>query len=173
MFLKYTKDFILKKGLKKSLLDVKKETLESAITKVGLIVDETKFKETELLKQEIVSNGIATNKIKTLVFSNEKKRNETVLNSVFGYKDLSFKGEFRELSSVKVFLEQKFDLLINYYDNQEPILMFVTNNAKSKFKIGFSSVDKRLNHLFINIGLEDYRGFTHELFRYLKILNKI
>ena len=90
----------------------------------------------------------------------------------FGLKDLNFKCEFTQ-QAINEFISDEFDLLINYYDEEKPFLLLLTNNSKAKFKVGFSAVDKRLNHLLINIALEDYKGFTHELFRYLKILNKI
>lgn len=172
MFLKYIKGFILKKTLKKSLFDVKGATLKSTVAKVGLIVDETNFKNTALLKEEIISNGILESDIKIIAFSNNGNKNEVTLNPVIVYKDLNLKGEFIG-QSVKYFLEQEFDLLINYYEDQKPILMLLTNQTRAKFKVGFSSVDKRLNHFLINIDSENYKGFISELFRYLKILNKI
>jgi len=80
----------------------------------------------------------------------------------------------KDTEEAKLFLNaQKFDLLISYYDVEKAILLTITHNSKAQFKVGFSSVDKRLNHLMINTNAENYKVFTHELFRYLKILNKI
>ena len=70
------------------------------------------------------------------------------------------------------FINEKFDLLISYYDVEKAILLKITHNSKAQFKVGFSSVDKRLNHLMINTNAENYKVFVHELFRYLKILNR-
>ena len=70
-------------------------------------------------------------------------------------------------------MNQNFDLLISYYDVEKAILLKITSNSKAVFKIGFSSVDKRLNHLMINTNADNYQVFTHELFRYLRILNKL
>ena len=61
----------------------------------------------------------------------------------------------------------------SYYNDDKPFLLLLTHKAKAKFKVGFSTVEKRLNHLLINIDFANYKGFTNELFRYLKILNKI
>ena len=90
----------------------------------------------------------------------------------FGLKDFNFKGR-TELQSINEFVSNEFDLLINYYDVEKPVLLLLTNNSKAKFKVGFSSVDKKLNHLMINTNAENHTVFVHELFRYLKILNKI
>jgi hypothetical protein len=71
------------------------------------------------------------------------------------------------------FTEQHFDLLISYYDVQKPALLLVTKSSKAKFKVGFQTIDKRVNHLSINSIAENYSEFISELFKYLKILKKI
>jgi hypothetical protein len=49
----------------------------------------------------------------------------------------------------------------------------VSNDSKAHFKVGFSSVDNKLNHFMINTNAENYKVFVEELFKYLKILNKL
>nr|WP_231559988.1 hypothetical protein [Flavobacterium gilvum] len=112
------------------------------------------------------------NNLKIIAFRKSLSDKEQFLNPTFGYKDLNFKSDFIK-QSVNEFLQDEFDLLINYYSEEEPILLFLTHKTKAKFKAGFSSVDKRLNHFLINIQFTDYKEFVSELFRYLKILNKI
>lgn len=172
MFSDYIKRFVLKKALKKTLCNVKDESLNSSIVKVGLIVDESVFLETVALKKEIISAGISEDSLKIIAFRKRLNSNEDFLNPTFSYKDVGFRANFTK-QSVNEFLSEEFDLLINYYGDDNPVLEFLTHNTKAKFKVGFSSVDKRLNHFFVNIDLEDYKGFISELFRYLKILNKI
>jgi hypothetical protein len=172
MFLNYIKNFLLKKTLKNSLCNVKEESLITPITRVGLIVDESGFLKTAALKQEIILNGISDENIKIIVYRDTLKSKEVYNESTFGLKDLNFKTEFAS-KILNDFLSQEFDLLINYYNEEKPFLLFLTHKAKAKFKVGFSSVDKRLNHLLINIDPLNYKGFIQELFRYLKILNKI
>jgi len=45
--------------------------------------------------------------------------------------------------------------------------------SKAKFKVGFASVSKKLNHFMIGTHAEDHEVFMSELFKYLKILNKL
>jgi hypothetical protein len=172
MFLNTIKNFLFKKNLKKQLNNVKDESLNCPVTRVGLIVDESHFLETNALKQEIISNGISGNNIKIIVYCDNVKDKELYSEPTFGLKDLNLKGEFTQ-QAINDFISEEFDLLINYYDKEKPFLLLLTHNSKAKFKIGFSVVDKRLNHLLINVALEDYKSFAHESFRYLKILNKI
>jgi hypothetical protein len=85
---------------------------------------------------------------------------------------LSWTATF-DKSEVKDFIAQKFDLLINYYDTEKSALLLVSNQSKASFKVGFSSIDKKLNHFMIDTNAENYQIFIEELFKYLKILNKI
>lgn len=166
------KIFFLKKALSKKLNDVKHESLLYPINRVGLIVDENHFLEINKLKQEIILNGIAKDSIDIIVYNNSTKRKEEVDFSVFNLKDVNYKGEFTA-TFLNQFIAEEFDLLISYYDKSDPFLLLLTNNSNAKFKVGFLTIGKRLNHLLINIDLANYKGFTDELFKYLKILNKI
>jgi hypothetical protein len=172
MFLNYIKRVLIKKKIKNSIHNVKTDDLKSPIKTVGLLVDENYFLNTNDLIKEIVSNGIAESNIKVIAYRDVLKKNEVYSYPTFGLKDFNFKGNI-ELESINGFVSDEFDLLINYYDVENPILLLLTNNSKAKFKVGFSSIDKRLNHLMINSNVENHMVFTHELFRYLKILNKI
>ena len=49
----------------------------------------------------------------------------------------------------------------------------LSNLSKAIFKVGFASIDKRLNHFMINTNAENYKVFAEEMFKYLRILNKI
>ncbi|WP_281239449.1 DUF6913 domain-containing protein [Flavobacterium praedii] len=172
MFLNYIKRFFLNKTLKKQLSNVKVETLDTPIFKVGLIIDESLFFETAALKNVIISKGIAENNINIIAYRDIVKSKEVYDVPTFGLKDLNFNSEFTK-QPILDFLNEEFDLLINYYIDEKPFLLLLTHRTKAKFKVGFSVVDKRLNHLMINIDLMNYNGFIQELFRYLKILNKI
>ena len=115
---------------------------------------------------------MAQENMKVVVY-NEKFDEKGMSGVAFlGMKHLSWKGDIVD-PAVADFVAEKFDLLISYYDVEKAILMLVTNNSQAKFKVGFSAVDKRLNHLMITGQVENYKIFTHELFRYLKILNKL
>ncbi|WP_264521493.1 DUF6913 domain-containing protein [Flavobacterium sp. N1994] len=172
MFLNYFKDFSTKKIVKNSLSNVKHLASDKVITTVGIIFDESYFYEKEALVQELIQNGIVENEIKILVYKDKIKKNETFDYPVFSNKDLSWRGTV-DKKEVKEFVKQPFDLLINYYDTEKVALLLVSHLSKASFKVGFSAVDKRLNHFMINTNAENYKVFTDELFKYLKILNKI
>lgn len=172
MFLNYIKNFFTQKIVKKNLANAKLEPASETIRTVGIVFDESYFYEKEALIAELVENGIQETAIKVLVFKNKIKKNERFDYPVFSHKDLSWTATFSN-SEVKEFIAQKFDLLINYYDTEKSALLLVSNSSKAKFKVGFASIDKKLNHFMINTNAENYKVFVDELIKYLKILNKL
>lgn len=172
MFLKYIKDYFLKRILKNNLQNVKSISSAVSIQTVGVLIDESYFFEKEALMEELKANGILENNIKLVVYRDKLRKNESYSQPTFSIKHLNWKAEITN-PVVNDFINEKFDLLISYYDVEKAILLNITHNSKALFKVGFSSIDKRLNHLMINTNAENYKVFVHELFRYLKILNKI
>lgn len=172
MFLNYFKDFSTKKIVKNNLSNVKHLASDNVIKTVGIIFDESYFYEREDLVKELILKGIDEKDIKILVFKDKIKKNEVFDYPVFSHNDLSWHGTV-DKKEVKDFIKEPFDLLINYYDTEKVALLLVSHLSKASFKVGFASIDKRLNHFMINTNAENYKVFMSELFKYLKILNKI
>ncbi|WP_396169911.1 DUF6913 domain-containing protein [Flavobacterium sp.] len=172
MFLNYIKNYFLLKFIKNNLNNVKSSKEVVSIQTVGLLIDESYFLDKEFLISELVEQGIAEASIKTLVYRDKLKKNEVYSLPTFGTKHLNWNAQITE-PSVREFIKERFDLMISYYDVEKAFLLKVTNSSRAQFKVGFSSVDKRLNHLMISTNAENHTVFVHELFRYLKILNKI
>jgi hypothetical protein len=172
MFLNKIKDFWIKKIVKKRLSNVKHIDSDRSIKKVGILFDETYFYEKEKLIDQLKNNGISPDNVAFIVFKNKVKKKETFDYTVFTYKNINWNATF-DSSEVTNFINYDFDLLISYYDLEKAPLLMITNRSKSKFKVGFASIDKRLNHFMINTNAENYNVFIEELFKYLKILNKL
>jgi hypothetical protein len=172
MFLNYFKDFSTKKIVKNSLSNVKHIATENGIKKVGIIFDESYFYEREGMVEALIQKGIAEADIKVLVYKDKIKKNEVFDYPIFTHKDLSWRGTI-DKKDVKDFVNEPFDLLINYYDTEKVALILVSHLSKASFKVGFASIDKRLNHFMIDTNAENYKVFMDELFKYLKILNKL
>jgi hypothetical protein len=171
MFLNYIKDFYVKKKLKNSLHNVKSNILSVGIQTVGLLIDASHFSEKEAFIEELTANGIPEENIKVIVYKDRFKLNEVNSQLGFSDKNLNWNGEITN-PNVNDFINEKFDLLISFYDVEKAILMLVTHNSKAAFKVGFSSIDKRLNHLMIDTNVQNYKVFTAELFRYLKLFKQ-
>jgi hypothetical protein len=172
MFLNKIKDFWTKKIVKKKLSNVKLINSDSSIKKVGIVFDESYFYENEELLNDLIQQGIKTENIQILVFKNQIKKNEIFDYSVFSYKNLSWTASI-DVKQFKDFVNSDFDLLISYYDIEKVPLLLATHLSKASFKVGFASIDKRLHHFMIDTNAENYKLFMDELFKYLKILNKL
>lgn len=172
MFLNFLKNLFTKKIVKKSLSNADTGGLETPIKTVGIVFDESYFYEREALVAALVTHGLREEDISVLVFKNRIKKQDKFDYPVFSHKDLSWKATFGE-SAVREFMETPFDLLINYYDTEKSALLVVSNLSKARFKVGFASVNKKLNHFMIDTAAENYQVFVSELVKYLKILNKL
>ncbi|MDA6071340.1 hypothetical protein NJT12_17105 [Flavobacterium sp. AC] len=169
MFLNYIKEFFVKKSLKNSLDNVKKEVFTSNIQTIGLLIDESSFQHSKQLVNELVLQGIAPENIKIVAYRSKFKEKQTYLIPTFGKKHINWNGEIATVF-LNEFIETEFDLLISYYSIETGILMMITSKSKAKFKVGFAAVDKNLNRWMINTTIENYKLFVTELFKYLKSL---
>ena len=172
MFLNYIKDFIVKKTLKKSLKNLESNFSANAIEKVGLLIDATAFSETEQLIKELIDIGFSRDNIYTIVYDDKIKKSYKESYFTFNATSIKWDGEIVNQEIIS-FIKQGFDLLINFYEVERTILMKITHDSKAHFKVGFSSIDKRLNHFMINSTGENHAVFVDELSKYLKLLNKI
>ena len=167
MFLNHIKDFFVKKLLKNRLRNVKTTAFANAMQTVGLLIDKSHFSEKEALIKALTANGISEKNLKIIVYSDKFRKKEVSAYPAFGPKHLNWNAKITD-SAVNDFINEKFDLLINYYDIEKAILLVITRNSKAHFKVGFSAIDKRLNHLIIDTKVENHEIFTHELFKYIK-----
>lgn len=172
MFLKFIKDFGLKKIIKKSLSGYKPVSSPDIVITVGILIDESYFFEKEGLIRELAANDIAVNNIETLSFKERVKPKEVIESCYYTRKDISVGGSF-DKEDVAAFINKPFDMLISYYDVEKAPLLLATLKSKAKFKVGFSSIDNRFNNFMISSQAEKYPEFVSELIKYLKILNKI
>ena len=172
MFYNIIKNFFLKKNVTKRLATQNALASNDKVVTVGILVDESYFSETAQLVERIASQGIDASNISILVYKDKIKKKEEINEPFLSLKNISLSGEINK-KEVNDFIGEPFDLLINYYDTEKASLLLVSHLSKAVFKVGFASIDKRLNHFMINTNAENYKVFADELFKYLRILNKI
>ncbi len=172
MFLNVFKDFNLKKIIKKRLATFQAVPSDEKVITVGVIFDETYFTHREEFINALVAKGIARANIETLSYKERLKKNETLDCCHFTKKDVGGDGSVSKEEGA-AFIAKPFDLLISYYDVERPALVLATLNSKAKFRAGFSTVDARLNNFMVSTIAEKYDEFITELFKYLRILNKL
>ncbi|MEZ4854700.1 hypothetical protein [Flavobacterium sp.] len=172
MFLRIIKEFFLKKIVDKRLNLYKLPDSKDKITTIGVIVDAVNSLHNNLLIKELIKSGFNDKEIEVLVFKEKLNKKEEINEPFYTLKDISIKGEVKK-ETVTTFVKNPFDLLISYYDEPRASLNLIAKKSQAKFKVGFASVDKRMNHLLISTSVEQPQLFVQELHKYLKVLNKI
>ena len=171
MFLDYLKNFVIKKIVNKALSgDVAYDNV-GKIRNIGIIADEAFLPQTESLKKSLINRGILENDISIIIRSTSSQIGNCNYLT-FSLGTVSKVGKFLN-PKIQEFIDKDFDLLINYYEQEKPVSLMASALSKATFKVGFASVDKRINNLIINTSPHDFQVFEEELFKYLKILNRI
>lgn len=172
MFYRIIKEFFLKKIVKKGLLRYKLEDSTDRIKTIGLLIDESDFSQRDLILNELKSFNLDIQEVSVLIFKDKIKAKEVISPPFFSLKDITLTGKIVK-PEVQNFVDTPFDLLINFFDEPKPSLTMIAKKSKAKFKIGFSSIDKRINHLIIHSETENIKEFLTESIKYLRILNKL
>jgi hypothetical protein len=172
MFLMYLKNFYTKKIIKNNLSNVTPKWTANKIEKIGIIIDESLFDKSELILSSLIERGYLKSQISVVIYKDKIDKNQSSSFPIFENKDITWFANIKP-EPILNFISQEFDLLINYYEEEKSPLLLVSNLSKATFKVGFLSIDKRINHFMIATTMEEQTLFIEELFRYLKILNKI
>jgi len=172
MFLNIIKNFLLKNKVSKLLSNSPANQTEGLIKSVGVIFDGNLTLDIENVIHQLIKHGIEENQIKVLIFKNNINKNEVFKHELVTYKEFNWSGELTH-SKAELFLNTNFDLLINYHEFDKSPLVYLSYLSKANFKVGFNTLDKTVNKFMVNTNINNYQLFVYELFKYLKILNKI
>jgi len=90
----------------------------------------------------------------------------------FTEKDINWKGKVLD-TSLEVFLDTPFDLLIGYFDEKLLFLEYAVLKSNAEFKIGFSTINNQLFDMVIAEKYENIDSFLKEVYKYLHLLKKM
>ncbi len=177
MFLKgLTDKFKFKSGqkyLRQELKNSVPNVLRSqGIRSIAVIVDMDKFNKTELFYEFIDEFKLRPNAVKIIGYKSYYDKNSPYATPVFSDKDLGWNGTI-ENSYALEFLSREYDLLVNYYTQENLLLQLMTVRTKARINVGFSEVDKKYNDLIMNASIQDFKIFKLELKKYLRVLNEL
>ena len=138
------------------------------IKKIGVLIDSKSLLSPELILKELQNAGYAACRITVLQYDSSVPKNLDATINSFGDKDILIMG--KPSPAVVHFCEQNFDLLINYFPENLPQLQLVSLRTKSKFRVGFSEVDRRLNDLIFSLPDKSPKLFFEQMNTYLKTI---
>ncbi|MEW7279276.1 hypothetical protein ABW636_11840 [Aquimarina sp. 2201CG1-2-11] len=117
--------------------------------------------------------GVKSDKLKVMGFKKDMKEIADDKDAAY-YSEKSFgvNGMIKNKGLLD-FVNEDYDVLINFYEESSIELDCVAAASKAKFKVGFTTVDHRINDLIIGATTNDTNLFISELKKYLKILQII
>ena len=177
MFLKALKDkFKHKSGLKfiKEQLQNPPDAVsrKNGITSIAIIVDLDQFDKAELFYEFVEDFNLRPNAVKIIGYKNYYDKNSPYATPVFSDKDLGWNGDI-ENSYALEFLSREYDMLVNYYKQENLMLQLMSIKTRARINVGFSEIDERYNDLILETSLSDFNIFKKELKKYLKVLGEI
>lgn len=177
MFLKGLKDKFKHKSALKYLTEQLKNPSDVIIRKngirsVGVIVDLDKFDKAELFYEFVDDFKLRPNAVRIIGYKSYYDKNSPYATPVFSDKDLGWHGAIENGYALE-FLSREYDMLVNYYNEENLMLQLMTVKTRARINVGFSELDERLNDLILGTSLKDFSTFKKELKKYLKVLGEI
>ncbi|HDZ14463.1 hypothetical protein LCGC14_1690550 [marine sediment metagenome] len=145
---------------------------EPGISSIGCIVDLDSFEDAELFYDFVEDYNLRPNAVKIIGYKSQYDNTSPYSTPVFSDKDLGWNGNV-ENSYALEFISREYDLLVNYYNQENLLLQLMSIKTRARFRVGFKGVDKVYNDLILNAPLDDFTIFRKELKKYLGVLNEI
>ncbi len=174
MIFKGLKNRALKKGLETELKKRKPNTGIKQLNTLAVLIDASNGVNIVSLVKVADELGVKSANLKVVAYKedyNEKEGNLGEAN-YFNDKGVGNTGAIKS-GFLQDFLSKEYDVLINFYTENNLLINYVAAASKAKFKIGFGEVDHRINDLVIESANGNTNLFIAELKKYLKILNII
>ncbi|MBA6315485.1 DUF6913 domain-containing protein [Cellulophaga baltica] len=177
MFLKALKQKLKLKSARKHVKQLLSGPLENVkkghgIASVGCIVDLDQFEDASLFYQLVDEFKLRPNSVKIIGYKNFYDKNSPYATPIFSDKDLGWNGAIENGYALE-FFSREYDLLLNYYSEEQLLLQLMTLKTKARIRVGFGSVDHKLNDLILQTPISNFGLFKEELKKYLKIFKEI
>ena len=114
------------------------------------------------------SLGLKEKDLKIITFQENKNTFNVFSNMNITPECISFTGKLNGKDSLE-FISFEFDLLINFFKSNQSLIL-LSSKTNAKFRVGFGSVDSKLNDLIFSEKIKNYIEFKMELIKYLKLI---
>jgi len=142
---------------------------------VGIIVNQGSGFNFEMLKelQSQIATGSENFYVLTCKGSGDSDEGYNEFRgAIFYEKQFNWNGVLQSKQVVS-FLENQFDMLIDYTNADTVFKKYLVAKSNAKFKVGLANIDNRLYDFMIALNTSDIKLFNKELVKYLKILKKV
>lgn len=156
-----------------TLLSARKSAVNSNKVKtIAVILNAEEFNDFEVFRSYFKVLNLISPKQKIIAFTFDDKLDHNQWDIYYSPKDFGWKGKINNID-LQSFIAEEYDVLINYYKNDNLFLNLITAASKANFKVGLSRNDERLYDLIIDVKPKQIEVFKKEFKKYLNILNKI
>jgi len=142
------------------------------ITSLACIVDLDNFDDANLFYEFVEDYNLRPNAVKIIGYKSFYDKNSPYSTPVFSDKDLGWNGDI-ENSYVHEFLSREYDLLVNYYTQENLMIQLMSVKTKARVRVGFKEVDQIYNDIILDSPMKNFKVFKAELKKYLGVLNEI
>ena len=170
MIFKSLHESLVKKKINKSLelLNEQIRIKPNPIKTIGCIVDPLFPVEVNNFIKLVNKIGLKEKDLKLITFQENENGFNIFSNMNVTPKSISFTGNLTGKDSLE-FISYDYDLLINFFKSNN-VLTLLSSKVNAKFRVGFSSVDSRLNDLMFSDKINKFKEFDSELIKYLRII---
>ena len=170
MIFKSLHESLVKKKINKSLelLNEQIRIKPNPIKTIGCIIDPLFPVEVNNFIKLVNKIGLKEKDLKLITFQENENGFNIFSNMNVTPKSISFTGNLTGKDSLE-FISYDYDLLINFFKSNN-VLTLLSSKVNAKFRVGFSSVDSRLNDLMFSDKIKKYKEFDSELIKYLRII---
>ncbi|MEM1339187.1 MAG: hypothetical protein AAF717_03235 [Bacteroidota bacterium] len=167
--------FKVKSGLKYLEDELKKPRLfegNKAVSSIACIVDMDKFPKAEVFQELRQLLGLQPNSIQVIGYKRGQDKYGMFSIPFCTDKDLGWNGSI-ENGDFSEFAGRNYDVLINYYTDDRLLLKLMSTKVIARIRVGLKGVDNAMNDLIFDCRLDDFKTFSTELIKYLKILKEV
>ena len=170
MIFKSLHNKLLNKKIKKSLnkLTLEDRIKPNPIKTLACIIDPSFPISVENFIDLSASLGLKEKDLKIITFQENKNIYNVFSSMNITPACISFYGNLNGKDSLE-FISFEYDLLINFFKSNR-FLTLLSSKTNAKFRVGFESVDSKLNDLIFSERIKKYKDFKSELIKYLKMI---
>ena len=170
MIFKSLRNKLLNKKIEKSLdkLSNQRRFKPNPIKNLGCIIDPSFPVSVDNFIDLSNSLGLKEKDLKIITFQENKNTFNVFSNMNITPECISFTGNLNGKDSLE-FISFEFDLLINFFKSKHSLIL-LSSKTNAKFRVGFDSVDSKLNDLIFSEKIKNYLVFKKELIKYLKLI---
>ena len=139
-----------KRVVEKALTELSQRTMvkPESVRSVACLIDLSILADMDLDRYLIELFKIQKNRITTIYYAPKPSKDLSLYHPQFNNRHLHWDGTLLHPMKKKV-LSKKYDLLFNFFVKDNLVLQSISSQIKAGFRVGYVTVDHRLNDLML------------------------